>query len=90
MTDMMITYIPVVIVSPSWSKDLSPRHGDVLSQREVVGFGKRSVEARSVSSAELRKCVGICQVIPSHSARQSVWTESGSQLYSGMFPSCHN
>ena len=37
----------LVIVSPSWSKDLSPRHGDVLSQREVVGFGKRSVEARS-------------------------------------------
>ena len=43
--------ILLVIVSLSWSKDLSPRHGDVLSQREVVGFGKRSVEARS---AELR------------------------------------
>ena len=75
------------MVSLSWSKDPSQRRGDLLSEREAVGLRKRSIEARS---AELGKCVGIYQVIPSHSAQQSVWTESGSQLYSGMFPSCHN
>ena len=82
----VVTFL--VIFSPSCSTEVSQRNWDGPSQKEVVGLRKRSVEARSAS--ELRKCHGIYQVIRSHSARQSAWTESGRQLYSGMFPSCHN
>ena len=37
----------LVIVSSSCSKDLSQNHWDALSQKEVVGLRKRSVESRS-------------------------------------------
>ena len=39
----------LVIVSSSCSKDLSQNHWDALSQKEVVGLRKRSVETRSES-----------------------------------------